>query len=134
VVDGLDVGDTTGCPAVVVGVRLGVEQMRAEKASDIAAAARCRVGRAAASRCWCGRPMSGGADTRACLARGRGRNLVGAARSWEVPVALSGVTDQTGAERDDPGEAGGHAVAVGVAGDEVISEQSGYRFVEVTGV
>ena len=132
--DGLDVGDTTGCPAVVVGVRLGVEQMRAEKALDIGAAARCRVGRAAASRCWCGRPMSGGADTRACLARVRVRDRAVVDRSWEVPVALSGVTDQTGAERDDSCEAGRHAVAVGVAGDEVISEQSGYRFVEVTGV
>lgn len=80
------------------------------------------VGMAAVWRRRFRRQRWAGADTRARPARVRVQNPAAWGRSRKVPVALSGVADQTGAERDDPGEAGGHTVAVGVAGDEMIGE------------
>lgn len=63
---------------------------------------------------------SGAGDTTARL--GQGPAVVG--RSRKIPITLSDVTDQTGAERDDPREAGGHTVSVDVAGDEMVAEQT----------
>jgi hypothetical protein len=78
---------------------------------------------AAVGQCSCGRPSSGGADTTVCPTRVRVRDqLLGEGGSREVAVALGGVTDETGAERGDPSESGGHAVTVGVAGDQVVGE------------
>jgi hypothetical protein len=50
------------------------------------------VGSAAVWQCWCGRRRLGGADTRAHQIHVRFRDRAVASRSWEVPVALSGVT------------------------------------------
>jgi hypothetical protein len=78
---------------------------------------------AVVGRCGCGRPSLGGADTTVCPVRVRVLDrLVGEGGSREVAVTLGGVTDQTGTERGDPGESGGHAVTVGVAGDQVVGE------------
>src|SRR6202034_1987479 len=80
-----------------------------------------------------GRRISDGGHTTGWLRRDRGRSPARVTGSWEPSVALSGVTDQSGPEREDPGEAGGHGVAVGVAGDEMVGQQARYRLVEVTG-
>jgi hypothetical protein len=129
VVGGLDVVGTRGHPALVEDGRgRGVDGLPAE-----VRAMGCRgVELVAVWQCWSGRRRSGGAGTRVCPARVGGRNLVLEGGSWEVPVALRDVANQPGAERDNPGEAGGDAVAVGVAGDEMVGEQSGDRLVKVT--
>jgi hypothetical protein len=73
-------------------------------------------------RRWLGHQGWGVADTKARPGGVRSGHLGAAGDSREVPVALGGVTDETGAKCDDPREAGGHAVAVGVAGDEMVCE------------
>jgi hypothetical protein len=80
-----------------------------------------RVWQRGVVRYWLGLQGWGVANTKARLAGVRLGHLA-AGDSREVPVALSGVTDETGAKRDDPGEAGGHAAAVNVAGDEMVCE------------
>ena len=114
---GLEVAGTRGCagcseaagPPGADGVPAEVPDGRVEGPSA--------VGRG------CGRRSLGGAGTTVCPVRVRVRDrLVGEGGSREVAVALGGVADQTGAERGDPGESSGHAVAVGVTGDQVVGE------------
>jgi hypothetical protein len=115
----LDVVDTRG-PLQVVGVSW-------RSAAGLQAVTGCDWrGRATVERRSVGRRGKGGAGT-------TGRP-VAAAGSREVPVALSGITDEARAKCGNPREAGRHAVAVGVAGDEMVCEQTRYRLVEVTGV
>lgn len=114
---GLGAAGTTEFPAV--GVAAAVVDWR-----DVATVEWRRSGR------W----HWGGADSSGCpVAVGPGR-VEAAAGSREVPITLSGVTDQTRAKSCNPREAGRHAVAVGVAGDEMVCEQTRYRLVEVPGI
>lgn len=73
-------------------------------------------------RCACRHRDSGGVDTTVSPGRVHARNPAGVARSREIAVALIGVADETGTERDNPRESGRHAVAVGIAGHEMIGE------------
>lgn len=80
------------------------------------------VALAAVSQFWSGRRRPDGVDARAGSVQVVAPNLVAVGCSWEIPVALRSVADQTGTKSDDPREAGRHAVAVGVAGDEMVAE------------
>src|ERR1700676_2148076 len=59
--------------------------------------------------------------------------LLSSPPSGELLVALVDVAEQPRSVRDEPGEAGRHDLAIGVAADESVGQQAGDGFVDVTG-